>query len=106
MADHSATRQLLELWLPETHLRALTSKIGSFVDLWVGHGSGALFDVFPGLADSLDWNPWLLTYNLSGLGLGNMHKAAQNKGYKGRQHPLHRLYAPKRTNPSNLRAKR
>jgi hypothetical protein len=89
----SDTAKLLSLWPPwppvigREHLVDMTTVIESSVDLWILHGPATVFPHANTLFRNLGWNPWLLTYNLSGLGKVNMIKAGKNPA-----HPLNSLY--------------
>lgn len=78
---------ILAAWPWQLHLDECLRRLGSVADLWIGHGTTHVTPLFHSwlLANSLP--NWMLTYNLSGLGLGNMRKTVKNVA-----HRYHNLY--------------
>jgi hypothetical protein len=79
-------RGVLAAWPETPHLNAFDAVVGPGIDLSVGHGSTFVWPAFRCRITTQSVS-WLLTYNLSGLGLAQMKAANSNPN-----HPAHRLY--------------
>jgi len=80
--------EVLNSWDYCQHLDALHELLGKQANLWIGHGKGFVWPIFQEWRKRRGINNWMITYNLSGLGTGWMHRAEKNciNSY----HPLYR----------------
>ena len=78
---------IFSAWPWPPHLLAFSRVLGGTVDLWIWHGMTFVTPLFSGWLSAHLVPSWLLTYNLSSLGHGNMRRAQKNPS-----HPLHALY--------------
>lgn len=63
------TNHLLSLWKPNAHICDLIQALGSKIDLWVVHGKQAVWPRFDNNTCAGGFPNWMLTHNLSGLGM-------------------------------------
>jgi hypothetical protein len=82
------SKGLLDAWPPRRHLDPLVELLRDRVDLWVGHSKDSVWKPFWTLREQKKLDPWILTFNLSGLGLVAI-KATKNDP-NSREHPLYR----------------
>jgi hypothetical protein len=90
--ETNKTKSLLSTWDYNRHLAPLARLLSGRVDLWVGHGSDAVWWDFYVLSEAMpnELTPWLVTYNLSSEGISGLTqmKIAQSK----KDHPYHSLF--------------
>ena len=68
----TSSSQLLNLWNPNDHICDLRRELGNEIDLWVVHGKQAVWPLFDNKSCTGEFPNWMLTHNLSGLGMVNI----------------------------------